>query len=90
MDNVDTNSLDSNTEGSQEDLFNSKMKRKLDDIKNKKPCCYGFRRWCGWIVSREKREVKLNGSSTPRGFMTNKLNNTKYNLLSFIPVVLFN
>jgi phospholipid-translocating ATPase len=41
-------------------------------------------------VSREKREVKLNGSSTPRGFMSNKLNNTKYNLLSFIPVVLFN
>lgn len=32
----------------------------------------------------------MNGNSTPRTFMTNKLKNTKYNILSFVPVVLFN
>ena len=102
-DEVEDEDPDSHTEGSNEDLFNSKMKRvslllnlifvllqKLEDTKNKRPCCYGCRRWCGWIVSREKREIKLNGTTSPRTFMTNKLKNTKYNLLSFIPVVLFN
>lgn len=63
------------------------MNRKLEPAK---PCCYSCRRSCGWIVSRERRHLRLDGSRTPRRFMSNKLNNTKYNLLSFIPMVLFN
>lgn len=52
--------------------------------------CYGIRRWCGWIVSRERRRVTLHGQTTPGRFMTNKLNNNKYNIVTFVPVVLFN
>ena len=32
----------------------------------------------------------MDGVSSPRRFMSNKLKNTKYNLLTFVPVVLFN
>ena len=49
-----------------------------------------MRRWCGWIVSRERRRITLQGRTTPGRFMTNKLNNNKYNVITFIPVVLFN
>lgn len=38
----------------------------------------------------EKRTLYLSGRTTPRMFPTNKLVNTKYNILSFIPVVLYN
>lgn len=53
------------------------------------PFCYGARRWCGWVVSREQRRLTLNGQTTPSYFMTNKLNNNKYSVLTLIPVVLF-
>ena len=49
-----------------------------------------MRRWGGWIVSRERRRITLQGRTTPGRFMTNKLNNNKYNVITFIPVVLFN
>lgn len=32
----------------------------------------------------------MNGRTSPSRFMTNKLNNNKYNLVTFVPVVLFN
>jgi len=32
----------------------------------------------------------LNGRTEPRSFYNNKLNNQKYSILTFIPVVLFN
>lgn len=54
------------------------------------PVCYGMRRWCGCIISRERRRVSLNGRTSPSRFMANKLNNNKYNIITFIPVVLFN
>ena len=31
----------------------------------------------------------LDGTTKPRSFMTNKLNNNKYNLVTFVPIVLF-
>lgn len=71
---------------SDEGLVSPKKKTK----RPAKPFCYGCRRWCGWIVSRERRRVTLHGQTTPSRFMTNKLNNNKYNLLTFVPVVLFN
>ena len=49
-----------------------------------------MRRWCGCIVSRERRRITLQGRTAPVRFMTNKLNNNKYNVITFIPVVLFN
>ena len=58
--------------------------------KEKMPVCYGVRRWCGCIVSRERRRISLIGRTTPGRFMTNKLNNNKYNIITFVPVVLFN
>ncbi len=65
------------------------------------PCCYGCRRFCGWTISREvsklsliiprqKRIVHLNGRTRPRTYPSNRIKNTKYNLLTFIPIVLFN
>ena len=54
------------------------------------PRCYGFRRCMGWLVSRERRTINLNGHTYPRRFPTNRQNNQKYNVLTLIPVVLFN
>ena len=31
----------------------------------------------------------MNGRTTPRSFASNKLSNTKYNVITFIPVVLY-
>ena len=38
----------------------------------------------------QKRTLYLNGRTVPRSFPGNKVTNTKYNLLTFIPVVLYN
>lgn len=56
----------------------------------KTPCCYGFKRFCGWTISKEKRTLHLKGRRVPSSFPTNKLNNQKYNILTFIPKVLYN
>lgn len=32
----------------------------------------------------------MSGKTTPRGFPSNKIKNQKYNVITFIPVVLFN
>jgi phospholipid-translocating ATPase len=37
----------------------------------------------------KKRTIALSGATTPRRFPSNKINNTKYNILTFIPVVLY-
>ena len=57
---------------------------------DKRPACYGCRRWCGWIVSRERRRITQTGQTTPSSFMTNKLKNNRYNIITFIPITLFN
>ena len=56
----------------------------------KMPCCYNFRRWCGCVVSREKRRVGMDGRNTPTRYMSNRVRNQKYNILTFVPIVLFN
>jgi hypothetical protein len=38
-------------------------------------CIYGFKRAFGWTVSREKRAIKLDGTTRPSSFPSNKLNN---------------
>ena len=43
-----------------------------------------------WIISRERRTIQLNGVMRPRSFPTNRQNNQKYNILTLVPVVLFN
>lgn len=40
--------------------------------------------------SKEQRLLQLKGGTTPSSFCSNKLNNQKYNILSFIPLVLIN
>ena len=42
------------------------------------------------MISKEKRNINLDGTTKPRRYPTNKQNNQKYNLISLIPVVLFN
>lgn len=49
-----------------------------------------MRRCCGCIISRERRTLTLKGRRTPRSFPTNRQNNTKYNVCTLIPIVLFN
>ena len=44
----------------------------------------------GWTISKEKRTINLNGKTTPANFPSNRLNNQKYTLLSFIPLLLYN
>ena len=45
----------------------------------------------GWVASRERRTITLQGRTTPRNFPTsNKLDNQKYNIISFLPVLLYN
>lgn len=38
----------------------------------------------------QSRKLELNGATLPQSFPSNKLNNQKYNLLSFVPIVLIN
>lgn len=44
----------------------------------------------GWVASREPRTVHLSGRTVPRGYPSNKLNNQKYNLVTFLPLLLYN
>lgn len=64
-----------------------KRKKKVED---RMPTCYGLRRFFGWVISREKRVINLNGRVRPSRFPTNRQNNQKYNVITLIPVVLFN
>jgi phospholipid-translocating ATPase len=41
-------------------------------------------------VSRERRRIRADGTTNPGRFMSNRQRNQKYNLISFVPVVLFN
>ena len=38
----------------------------------------------------QKRKLECNGNTTPSSFPSNSLNNQKYNILTFVPVVLYN
>lgn len=53
------------------------------------PACYALRRWCGCLISRERRRIRLDGRTAPAYFPTNRENNQKYNAVTLIPVVLF-
>lgn len=44
----------------------------------------------GWAISLEARTIRTNGHTTPSSFPTNRQNNQKYNVITLIPVVLFN
>ena len=54
------------------------------------PVCYKLRRFFGSVVSREKRSIRLNGKCEPSRYPSNHIVNTKYNIVSLIPVVLIN
>jgi len=53
-------------------------------------CWYAFKRCMGWSVSKEKRTIYLNGFTRPRTFPSSKLNNQKYTVVTFIPLLLYN
>lgn len=44
----------------------------------------------GSIASRENRTIHLGGKVTPRHQPSNKLDNQKYNIFSFLPLLLYN
>jgi len=56
----------------------------------KLPRCYGLKKFFGLTVSREKRTLYMNGRTIPRRYPSNRIRNQKYNIITFIPVVLFN
>lgn len=51
---------------------------------------YSLYRAFGWTISKEKRAIKLDGTTRPTSFPSNKLNNQKYTFLTFLPLLLFN
>jgi len=65
-----------------------------DEIKYKKPGLFGrFRNFFKKLLNKANmvsRTVYLNGNTIPEVFPSNTLNNQKYNIITFIPVVLFN
>jgi Pyruvate/2-oxoacid:ferredoxin oxidoreductase delta subunit len=80
-------------------------KAKADKDKDEKIRCYGCKLYCGMAPSRTNRRMYLNGKTyTSKGdfdngeeevkteykFASNKLNNQKYNMFSFIFKVLYN
>jgi phospholipid-translocating ATPase len=44
----------------------------------------------GWTVSKEQRQINFDGTTRPRRFPSNKLNNQKYSCLTFLPLLLYN
>lgn len=44
----------------------------------------------GSIASRENRTIHLDGKVVPRGQPSNKLDNQKYNIFTFLPLLLYN
>ena len=69
---------------------NQNLLKKQRNVVERYPRCYTIRRFFGWIISKEKRHLHMNGSRTPSRFVTNRLNNQKYNVITLIPLVLFN
>ena len=53
-------------------------------------CGYRFSRMMGYTVSKEHRKIFLEGKTKPTTFPSNKLNNQKYSIISFLPKLLFN
>ena len=53
-------------------------------------CWYRFKRYFNLTISKEKRKLCVEGTSTPSHFVSNRLNNQKYNIFSFIFKVLYN
>ena len=41
-------------------------------------------------ISQEKREIDNKGNCEPQNFMSNKINNRKYNIFTLLPLFLFN
>ena len=44
----------------------------------------------GLVISKERRTIKFSGETSPKKFPSNKLNNQKYNIVTFLPKLLFN
>ena len=53
-------------------------------------CWYKIRRCLRLTVGKETRRIWLDGKTIPSSFSSNQLNNQKYNIFSFIPMVLYN
>lgn len=63
---------------------------KDNNEENKSGCWYRIQRCMGWTVSKEKRHINFDGSTRPRRFPSNKLNNQKYSCITFLPLLLYN
>lgn len=42
------------------------------------------------MLNLQKRKINLSGRTEPHKFMSNTLCNTKYNIVTIVPIVLFN
>jgi phospholipid-translocating ATPase len=61
----------------------------------KENCCSRLCKWlmcgcCGGEDMRVERKVWMDGRTEPLNHVSNAVNNQKYNVLNFLPVVLFN
>jgi len=66
------------------------LKKKGPVAEERLPAFYAIRRFFSWVISREKRTIKLDGRKIPSRYPTNRQNNQKYNFFTLVPVVLFN
>lgn len=57
---------------------------------NKGGCWYKLQRCMGWTAQKERRRINFDGTTRPRRFPSNKLNNQKYSLITFLPLLLYN
>ena len=64
-----------------------------DDVKvevKSKGCCYSCKRYCNLTISKESRKLSVDGTTEPSHFVSNRLNNQKYNCFTFLFKVLYN
>ena len=46
--------------------------------------------WLFQTIERKERVIDNTGANYPDNYITNKINNRKYNVISFLPIFLFN
>ena len=64
--------MEQNSSGEESHQLIKKSKIKKSD---QMPRCYAIRRWFGCIISKERRNIKLDGKTSPKRYPTNKQNN---------------
>eukprot|EP00347_Sterkiella_histriomuscorum_P018769 403344250 len=80
-------------EENEEDLVTNNSRedeKSKNGIQVRLPWCYKPRKYLGLTHSREIRTLHLTGKRSPNSYCSNKINNQKYNILTFVPLCLIN